>query len=989
MDEQRIRIVDDLRGLIDGELLFSSLERAPYALDASLYEIDPLGVVVPWHKRDLVTLVHYAGEHGIPLHPRGAGTSMAGETLGPGIVIDFSRHFRRIIETRPENVVVQPGVVLDVLNAHLAPLGRRIGPDPSGPEARTIGGMIGANAAGARSLRYGTTADHVEALEVVFANGDEARIEREPWPDFEEEPVDFKGTITRKVGTILRHHADHIAKNWPKSPRNRAGYLLSDAGGADTIDLNRLIVGSEGTLALVTEVTLRTVPITQAQSVVILPFSRLGDAATAVMDCLTFHPSACELFDWRSISLARDALPMARIWLPERSEAALLVEFEGDDPDDVAERVQSLIRRVDRKGWLAGDPTAATRRSDCEAIMSLRRIVKPLLTRIKGPARPVAFIEDVAVPPETLPIFLQSLQGILKHFDVSWTIYGHVGHGQLHARPFLNLADPTDLAKLEPIASEVYAAAWDVGGTISGEHGCGLVRTQFLRKQYGDLVHAFRAVKEAFDPLGILNPGKVVGDDPHAMTQNLRKMPKTSIVLDPNTPELKSITLPVIDFSLRWEGESALEVAAKCNGCGACRTLEPTLRMCPTFRALRTEAASPRSQANLLRQIATGVVDPRLWGSDEMKKHSDLCIHCTLCKSECPSGVDVSALMLEAKAAYVQLHGLPQVDWMLSRVEQWAKLASRFPIISNALMTNGGARWMIERLFGLSRHRRLPKAQRTSFIRRAERVGLTKPRPQAPGPRVAYFVDVFANYFDQELAESVVAVLQQAGVNVFVPRRQRGSGMAALVAGDLDNARDLAASNLRALGNAVRDGFTVVCSEPTATLMLRHEYLKLTDDLDAGLVAANTMDVGQYLAGLQTRGQFPLPTHPLHARVGYHQPCHLRTLDIGTPGLDLMRLIPELDVHVIDRGCSGMAGTFGLARRNFRTSIRAGRGLQRRLRDDDIEIGSTECGSCRMQMEQGITKRTIHPIKLLSLGYGLNPALQGRYKSPKGRLEIS
>jgi Fe-S oxidoreductase len=303
-------------------------------------------------------------------------------------------------------------------------------------------------------------------------------------------------------------------------------------------------------------------------------------------------------------------------------------------------------------------------------------------------------------------------------------------------------------------------------------------------------------------------------------------------------------------------------------------------------------------------------------------------------------------------------------------------------------MGNRQMRWLAERATGMSRHRRLPKAHRTSFLRRAERTGLTVSRAQTTGPRVAYFVDVFANYFDQELAEAVVAVLRRAGVNVFVPRAQVGCGMAALVAGDLDHAREQAITNLRVLGNAVRDGYTVVCSEPTAALMLKFEYLKLTDDLDAALVAANTMDVGQYLAGLAARGQLPEPIQPLHARVGYHQPCHLRTLDVGTPGLDLIRLIPEIDVQLIDRGCSGMAGTFGLARKNFRTSLRAGRGLQQRLRDDDLEIGSTECGSCRMQMEQGSIKRTIHPIKLLSLSYGLNPNLQAIYKSPKGRLEI-
>jgi Fe-S oxidoreductase len=298
-------------------------------------------------------------------------------------------------------------------------------------------------------------------------------------------------------------------------------------------------------------------------------------------------------------------------------------------------------------------------------------------------------------------------------------------------------------------------------------------------------------------------------------------------------------------------------------------------------------------------------------------------------------------------------------------------------------------RWLLDRLIGVSRHRLLPRVGRTPFTRRAIRLGLNKPHPQQPGPRVVYFVDVYANYYDQELAEAVVAVLRQAGVNVFVPSRQRGSGMPALFVGDIDRARDHALTNLRVLANAVRDGYTVVCSEPAAALMLRHEYVKLTEDLDAELVAANTMDVGQYLLGLEDRGQLPHPHEPLHARVGYHQPCHLRALEIGTPGLELLRKVLGLDVEFINRGCSGMGGTYGLSRDRFWTSLRAGRHLLRRLRDADIELGATECGACRIQMEQGVSKRTLHPIKLLSLGYGLNPSLRSHFKDPKPRHVMS
>jgi len=998
VDESRARIHDDLRGVIAGELLFEPIGRAAYAHDASLYEIDPLGVVVPRTLDDVVALVRYAAENAIPIHPRGAGTGLAGETLGPGLVVDFSRHFRRVIEIGPDYVVVQPGVVLDALNVQLRAIGRRIGPDPSHSEARTIGGMVGLNAAGMRSIRYGTTSDHVLKLSVVFANGETDEVGFETWqhPD-DDEPTRYKDHIIRKLGTLYRRQAEPLSRHKPRSPRNRAGYALGQAASPVGVDLARLLVGSEGTLALVTEITLRTVAIPASQSVVVLPFGRIIDAANAVAECVRWRPSACELFDWRTLRLARDVLPSIRPWIAEAAESALILEFDGEDPDEVLIRLRGLVRKLDRTGLLVGDPVEATRRVDCDFLLGLRRALAPSLMRIKGPSRPVPFVEDVAVPPDSLGELIQRVQDILKGYEVNWTLYAHAGDGQLHLRPFLNLNDPLDVAKLEPMASDVFDAVLELGGSISGEHGCGLARTQFLRRQSGELYPMFREIKDAFDPYNLFNPGKVVGDDPDLMIRHLkpsippepaRNGEKTGIALTEDDQDMVEFSSTMITSALQYRDLPIIEQAAACNGCGACRSLDPSLRMCPTLPALRTEAASPRNQANLLRQVASGAIDPRLWGSEELKANADLCIHCAACRTECPAGIDISSMMIEAKAAYVEEHGLAPTDWFLSRVDLWAKLASRFPILWNNLLKSGPIRWLTERSFGLSRHRSLPRAHRTPFLRRAERLGLTKARPQAPGPRVAYFVDVFANHFDQELAEAVVGVLRQGGVNVHVPKRQRGSGMAALVAGDLDHARDLAQTNLRVLGDAVRDGYTVVCSEPTAALMLRHEYLKLTDDLDAMLVAENTMDVGQYLAGLSARNQLPAPKHPLPVRVGYHQPCHLRALEVGTPGLDLIRTIPEIDVEFIDRGCSGMAGTFGMAAGNFRTSLRAGRGLLNRLRDDEIELGATECGTCRMQMEQGVTKRTLHPVKLLSLSYGLNPSLLRHFRDPKARRDV-
>jgi FAD/FMN-containing dehydrogenase/Fe-S oxidoreductase len=1034
VDERRARIYDDLRGMVLGDLYFEPLDRVPYAHDASLYEIDPLGVVVPRTEDDVVNVVKYAAENQIPLHVRGAGTDTGGGALGSGLVIDLSRHLRKVIAIGPEHVVVEPGVVLDVLNAQLAPLGRRLEPVPNDSDVTTIGGMIGVDAAGGRSMRYGSTGEQIDRLRVVFATGEVADLGFEAWPAFEADPTSLKDLIVRKLQTIHRRSQSRLGRLAPNVVRSRAGYGLLQSSTEAGIQLGRLVAGSEGTLAVVLQAALRTVPLPAAQGVALLPFVGLSDAAAFVTEFLQAFPdaSSCDLLDRRSISLARDTDSACRAWIDEAAEAILIVEFEGGDLDSVAGKVRQLCEQARRTRGLVAEPFSTFKRSECERLLGLRRLLEPLLMRFRGRARPISFIDDVAVPTDRLAPVIQRLQSLLRQQNVTWAFDAYAGEGRLRLRPFLDLADPGDRAKLEPLASAVYAIVIEAGGTISSAQGRGLVRTQFLRKQCGELVQVFREIKDAFDPQDQLNPGKVIGDDPHLMLRNLkpwlrpseqapteftsslfswhgpashefsgdsgeivaelpRHTPATELTNGANGQHAADLPLdsPVITQALRWPELSMVEMASACHGCGTCRSLESTTRMCPSFRALRTESASPRSQANLVRMLANGQIDPRLWGGDELNDHANLCIHCKLCRTECPSAVDVSSLMLEAKAAYVEKHGLPPNDWIFSRIELWARLLSRFPLTTNFLLGRRSMRWLLDRFLGISRHRVLPRVRRISYTRRAAKLGLNKPRPQVPGPRVVYFVDVFANYYDQELAEAVVAVLHRAEVNVYVPQRQRSSGMSALIVGDIHHARERAVANLRVLANAVRDGYTVVCSEPTAALMLREEYVKLTEDLDAELVAANTMDVGQYLLGLDARGQLPRPHEPLHARVGYHQPCHLRALDVGTPGMELLRNVLGLDVEFINRGCSGMGGTFGLERDRFWTSLRAGRGLLRRLRDDDIDIGATECGACRIQMEQGLAKRTLHPIKLLSLGYGLNPALRQHFKDPKPRHVMS
>ncbi|WP_165068335.1 FAD-binding and (Fe-S)-binding domain-containing protein [Paludisphaera rhizosphaerae] len=1005
MDERRARIYDDLRGLIAGGLYFEPLDRAAYSIGAGPFEIDPLGAVAPLTVEDAATLARYATENNLTLHPRGAATDTGGGALGEGLIVDFSRHLRRVLTINEDWVEAEAGVVVDDLNTRLAPLGRRLEPTPAASEAATLGGTIAVDAAGSRSCKFGTFGRQVERLGVVFAQGETADVGREPWPDFEDEPADFKELVVQKLHRIHKRRR----AVWELRPdahppdlrdRERVGYDLA-AMSDDGVDLARLLCGSEGSLAMIVRATLRTVPLPTATIVVLLPFVRLADAA----GCVPFliggdtSPSACDLYDWRSVSLARDVEPLIREHVGESVESLMVVEFEADSSADVTAKARLLIEKARRTGLLSADPATIHRRGDCEQMVRLRKRIEPLFQRGRGRSAPSPVVEGVSVPVERLAPAIRSLQEVLRSRDLTWSLDVFAAEGRIRMRPFLDPSDAAARAGLDDLAAEFFDVVLAAGGSIASGRGLGLARTHLSARRLGEPSRISRDVKDAFDPARLLNPGNVVDDS--SVARPLKVYPSSPSVADAPPSDVgsggfavqpDSTTVPaegVILPVLRWPGDDLATVASACNGCGICRSEEPSLRMCPSFRAFGEEAAAPRGQANLVRQAAAGRLDPRSWGSEEFLAKAAYCIHCKLCQSECPAGVDVSSLVMEAKAAYVEEHGLAPGDWVFARVEMWARLASRFPLISNYLMSRRGARWLLERTFGVSRRRVLPPVRRTPFTVRAARLGLHKPRPSRPGPRVAYFVDLYANYYDHELAESAVGVLQQAGVNVYIPPSQRSSGIAPLVVGDVDHARELALRNLRALGDAVRDGYTVVCSDPTAALMLRQEYIKLTDDLDADLVARATMDLGQYLRGLDARGQLPPSTEPVRAKVGYHQPCHLRALDVGQPGLDLLGRIPELDLEYIDRGCSGMGGTFGLRTHQFRASLRAGRGLHRRMMDEDIEIGATECGACRIQMEQGTTKRTVHPVKLLALSYGLNPSLRLHLKDPKPRHAMS
>jgi FAD/FMN-containing dehydrogenase/Fe-S oxidoreductase len=967
VDDQSVRIRDDLFGLIEGDVDVDPVRTALFASDASLYQIRPLAVAAPRHREDVVTLARYAAENHLPLIARGAGTGLAGESLGRGIVVDFSRHLRRVVTASDGRVRVQPGVVCERLNHYLGTLGQVFPPDPASANRTTIGSMVSIDAAGSRSLRYGTTRDYVESIEVVLASGDVVEFGREPLPPREDD-LPVKRDLVGRLAQLLRQNRDLIELKQPRSRRNCSGYHLSDVVDDSALEMRRLLVGSEGTLALITEVTLRTVPVAQHTGVVLFLFERLADAARAVLEILPLEPSACDLLDRRVLSLARESDPRYAALISENAEAALVVERQGSEAIEVHGRVSLMVEQVRRKQKLA---FASHEAFDPEAIAllwDLPRKVVPLLYRTKGAARPLPFIEDVAVPTEVLPEFLLRGQNLFKQHQITASLYAHAGDGQLHWRPFLNPHDAGDLRKLERLTRDLYEAVFDVGGTISGEHGDGLARTAFIAQQYGELHRVFCDVKGIFDPHNLLNPGKIVAADADFQLHNLRSQPTA-----------ESTGSSAVAPQLAWDRLEILEVAQRCNGCGTCRTQELPERMCPIFRVEPREEASPRAKANLMRHLLEGFLATGDLQSDVCKEVVDLCVNCKMCRLECPAGVDIPKLVTEIKGNYVAESGLRWGDWVISRIELFAALASLTSLGSNWLLENRAVRWGIERLFGISRQRTLPGFARRPFHRWAARRRLTGPARSASGRRVAYFVDVYTNYCDPDLGKALVRILHRHGVGVRIPAEQRGAGMPLIAAGDLEAAREVARHNLRVLAPLAREGYTILTTEPTAAVCLTQEYPDLLDDPDARFVADHVQDACQYLWQMHEQGELDGQRSAVATCVGCHTPCHLKALEIGTPGQSLLQLIPEMRVHRIEAGCSGMAGTFGLKSENFQTSLQAGWPLLSHVRESDIAWAATECSTCKMQLDQAGGKPTVHPIKLLAHSYGLMPEMADRF----------
>jgi FAD/FMN-containing dehydrogenase/Fe-S oxidoreductase len=990
MDPELQRIEEDLRGIVSGDVLCSDAGRALYATDASLFEAWPLAVVRPRTAEEVAGTVRWAAERGIAIQPRGAGSGLAGDALGDGIVIDCSRYLRRIIRTGDDEVRVQSGVVAAQLEEHLRRFGRALGPDPASAAVTTIGGMIGRNTSGSRFLRHGAIRDAIVSAQAVLADG--SIVEIVPTAARLDGATPEGGADPRLVDLatglagILDASAAVIEAGQPANRFSHGGYRLDDLrrdpGGR--IDLPRLLCGAAGTLAIVTEATVRTVPEDASIAVGLLLFDSLEKAAEAALRLRPLGPSACDLFDKRHLTLARTAKVSFDLLIPPAADAGLLVEFTGDGQVCNA-RLDEAIAMVQRVRGLCLDVRRAEDDFDARLFWELSRNVVSTLHGVRGTARPVPFIEDIVVPPESLPEFLRRLQAVLKQCAATAMLFAHAGHGQMHVRPYADPRDPAECERLQRLAEALYAEVVAIGGTIGGEMGLGLSRTAFFERFFPELSAVFARVKAVFDPAGTLNPGKIVRGDaatrPAAGVTPFRSVvrapasvPAPEADANPSAvaPTLARPTLPV----LHWRPEGLSQEVDACNGCGTCRSQSAAMRMCPRYRENAAEESSPRAKANLMGAFLAGKLDPRALSAEAVRAIADTCFNCHQCRVDCSAGVDIPALVTELKAAGVESNSLDTTRWLLSRIDALSGLGGAIAPVANWAIGNRQARWLIEKSLGIAQGRKLPRFAGQRVMRWAARHGLTRPSRRS-GPRVLYFLDTYARRHDPLLAKSLVAVLERNGIGVFIDPRQVSSGMPMVSEGDLDAARRLARANVRMLAEAVRLGYRIICTEPSAVTCLTHDYPLLVEDDDMTRVVEATSDATAFLWELHREGRLQLDFQPVPAGVLYHAPCHVRSRTATSPAEHLLRLIPGLTVTAQDRGCSGMAGTYGLSRDNYRSSLRMGLGLVSAMRGGGVEAGVTECSACRIQMEQGTTKPTVHTVKLLAKAYGLLPGPDG------------
>jgi len=1006
---QQTRLRDDLRGLIKGDVHCGEVTQQLYATDAGLLQSRPVCVVCPRSTEDVVAVVQYATEEGIPLHARGAGTSLTGESLGEGIILAFSRHMRRILNVGDHTVTVQPGLLRRRLNGVLGKSRNRLfGPLAGNPSSTSLGSVLARNGAGLHYLRYGLPSDHLVAMTVVLANGEVMTLDRNALPHPPLQSLEESGSVrlaheiafgkeyvyASKIAHMLHHRTnEQLVESARQLPVSRAGYAEYAVLQEEHVDLARLFTGSEGTLGLTVDVTLKTVSLPQRKSAAAFFFRSIASAVEAVSVILPFHPVLCELIDRRRLNMVRAWDARYRSLIPAEAEAALLVELDAgtlEEPmntDECRDRLKHLIDLVHTKQQLCFHALRVSTNDDFELFDQVIRRSELVLGRMHHSSQPVPLFDDVAVPIAVMNMVINDLLALFHRYKITASLSGHVGQGHLRIHPLLDFSRLDTILLLRPLAEDVYTTILHHGGTISSEWGTGLLKSQFLTQQFPALIPLFREIKTTFDPQYLLNPGRVNPPEKHwtaYLRHGLEKRGQTSPIPVETTgsrfaklEQLMGSRPNQVAIQLKWEPAYIFEPTYRCNGCGECLRYDRQSRICPLSRGTTAIEYVPRTKADLLRGILEGDIDLETLTTERAKEIADTCFQCRMCDIECPSQVDVGLLAYRSKAAYVAAHGLPLEDLMVSRLDTVLNLLAPASWLINAALRNRVIRWILEKTIRIPQSRTIPALVHLTYLNRIRWSSLRHrlTAEQTDKPRVALFIDTFANYFDPQLAELAVQILEHNGFSVHVPPRQRASGRGSFLVGHTDRVERLAWHNVAQMSELIRLGYTVVTIEPCSTSCLTKDYQHLIDVKESELTAENVVDFCSFLEQCHLSDKLLLDFQRMPYRVGYHAPCSGLTLSASMasdmmPAEKLLRLIPDLDVQRVEKGCCGMAGLWGFQQKNYRHSVQIGIPLFRALRQPEIDFGVSDCCACCSQMEHGTRKRALHPIRLFAAAYG-------------------
>lgn len=951
-----------LRKELEGEVLFDAFSRGRYSTDASIYQILPIGVVLPTNEQDVLRTLQIALDEGIPVLPRGGGTSQTGQAVGNALIIDTSKYLNKVLDFSAETrtVCVQPGLVLDQLNKFLKPHGLFFPVDVATASRATLGGMAGNNSCGSRSIHYGNMVHNVHAIDALLADGTSAHFGKlgSDLKVIEDNPRYLE--LVHKMRALGKREAAEVAQRFPKLLRRVGGYNI-DTLASDEHNMAHLLVGSEGTLAFFNRITLDLQTIPAHRVLGICHFSSFYKAMDCTQHIVELKPTAVELVDRTMIDLSRD-IPMFRATVERlvkgRPEALLLVEFAGEDH---AQQLHSLQQLVELMGTL-GFPGTVGEVTDPEfqqSVWEVRKAGLNIMMSMKGDGKPVSFIEDCAVALEDLAEYTDRLTEVFHKHGTTGTWYAHASVGCLHVRPILNMKDESGAKKMRAIAEEALAMVREYKGSHSGEHGDGLSRSEFHEPMFGSrIVRAFEEVKDSFDPKGVFNPGKIVRPPRMDDRSLFRYKP------DYSAQHIDT----VLDWS-EWGGFSgAIEM---CNNNGACRKANVGV-MCPSYRVTSDEQHLTRGRANTLRLAISGQLGADAFVSDDMYDSMDLCVSCKGCKRECPTGVDMAKMKIEFLSHYHKRHGLSLKDRLIAYLPRYAHWAARFGFLLNLRDRVPGLTKLTEILLGISSRRSLPRWRRDRF--NPEPVG-QQAAHSATTREVVLLVDTFSTYFEPENARAALAVLQAAGYQVHMPLPYDGGrplccGRTFLSVGLVDEARAEARRVLDALKPYVQRGLPIIGLEPSCLLTLRDEFKSLLPGSDTDALDKCAQMFEEFLAQEHTAGQLQLALKPVRAkRALLHGHCHQKAFDAMSAVQQVLALVPELEVQTIESSCCGMAGSFGFDANHYDTSMKMGElnllPAVRAASADSIVVADGT--SCRHQIRDGARREALHVARVLEM----------------------